>query len=757
MANRKTTLLLRRSNVLGKIPDLSGLTIGELALNTADAKLYTLYTNGTSGVTEVKEIGWDKLPITGGTITSGLTVNNGLTSNIFYSTYIYDKNNSLGTNGQVLTTTPTGVLWSDVSGTSSSSSSCNIDTTTTTGLEYKKITTISGFTQGTYLIKSYLTSYSGDSNYGFWERTIGIITNGNTPTITQTTEDFDNYIIGFAPSQIVYTPNTGNTIDVYVSGLTGGDFNWTSIYEIKGQDCGGTSGTFTGNTSADCISDIFVRNIHSCSPLHINPNDEGNIYFGSTSGITLDLSNTTLNVSGSISGNTFYGFGSGITNIPTSSIINLDSQLSSKVNSSLFISHTGDTANPHKTTLGNLFGGSAHTHTISEINGLSDSLNNKFDKTGGTVDGNVVVTGNVTILGTATTINTETLSVKDNIITLNSNYSAGTPFVGSSGIEVLRGSATTSTILWDESLGYWVGGLSGSTKKILLTGDVTDVFVTGGTYSASSSTIIFTNNTGGTFNVTGVTATGGGTFTGGTVTGSTSFTNGLTSNTISATTYFNLPTDIRVTGGTYSGSVNTIIFTNNTGGTFNVTGITSSSTFTGGTVTGATSFTNGLTANTFSSSTFNSPITNTQIIYSNSGTLTGSTGLTWVNSATTLTINGTLEATSKSFSIPHPTKEGKKLVYGSLEGPENGVYHRGKLYNEDTIILPEYWYKLVDKDTVTVQLTSIGKHQNLFVKEVFEDKVIVGIEGGLFTNKTINCYYVVYGERKDINKLEVER
>ncbi len=92
--------------------------------------------------------------------------------------------------------------------------------------------------------------------------------------------------------------------------------------------------------------------------------------------------------------------------------------------------------------------------------------------------------------------------------------------------------------------------------------------------------------------------------------------------------------------------------------------------------------------------------------------------------------------TSKSFSIPHPTKEGKKLVYGSLEGPENGVYHRGKLYNEDTIILPEYWYKLVDKDSVTVQLTSIGKHQNLFVKEVFEDKVIVGIEGGLFTNKT---------------------
>ena len=77
---------------------------------------------------------------------------------------------------------------------------------------------------------------------------------------------------------------------------------------------------------------------------------------------------------------------------------------------------------------------------------------------------------------------------------------------------------------------------------------------------------------------------------------------GLTATTISATTYQNLPTDIRVTGGTYSGD--TIIFTNNTGGTFSVTGITTSSAFTGGTVTGATNFTNGLTANTFSATTY---------------------------------------------------------------------------------------------------------------------------------------------------------
>ena len=88
----------------------------------------------------------------------------------------------------------------------------------------------------------------------------------------------------------------------------------------------------------------------------------------------------------------------------------------------------------------------------------------------------------------------------------------------------------------------------------------TDVFVTGGTYSSGNAT--FTNNTGGTFSVTGFSTAS--TFTGGTITGATNFTDGLTANTISATTYYNLPTDVFVTGGTYTSG--NVIFTNNTNG-----------------------------------------------------------------------------------------------------------------------------------------------------------------------------------------------
>jgi hypothetical protein len=119
-----------------------------------------------------------------------------------------------------------------------------------------------------------------------------------------------------------------------------------------------------------------------------------------------------------------------------------------------------------------------------------------------------------------------------------------------------------------------------------------------------------------------------------------------------------------------------------------------------------------------------------------------------------LQVNGSFAATTKSFVIPHPTKEGKQLRYGSLEGPENGVYIRGKLKDSDTIELPDYWTKLVDPDSITVQVTPIGQHQKLYVKEISNNKVIIGNEN-VFA-KSINCFYVIWAERNDVEKLQVE-
>ena len=67
-----------------------------------------------------------------------------------------------------------------------------------------------------------------------------------------------------------------------------------------------------------------------------------------------------------------------------------------------------------------------------------------------------------------------------------------------------------------------------------------------------------------------------------TVSGNTSIYGALNATSISATTFYGLPTDIRVTGGTYAAG--TATFTNNTGGTFTVTGFKTDDTFvTGGT------------------------------------------------------------------------------------------------------------------------------------------------------------------------------
>jgi uncharacterized Zn-binding protein involved in type VI secretion len=81
---------------------------------------------------------------------------------------------------------------------------------------------------------------------------------------------------------------------------------------------------FTGNTSGECISDIYVTNVNSCSPLHIQPTNNGDVYISESGGnvgigttnpqTTLDI-NGDVNVSNSISATTFYGDGSNLSGI----------------------------------------------------------------------------------------------------------------------------------------------------------------------------------------------------------------------------------------------------------------------------------------------------------------------------------------------------------------------------------------------------------------------------------------------------------
>lgn len=108
---------------------------------------------------------------------------------------------------------------------------------------------------------------SGNSIFNLGLDSIGNVVTGVTTT--------DTYVTGgtYLNGTTTFTNNTGGT------------FNVTGFTQ-----------PFTGNTSASCINDLYVSNIHACSPLNINPLDEGNVYFGSTSGVTIDVSNSRLGI-----------------------------------------------------------------------------------------------------------------------------------------------------------------------------------------------------------------------------------------------------------------------------------------------------------------------------------------------------------------------------------------------------------------------------------------------------------------------------
>jgi hypothetical protein len=240
--------------------------------------------------------------------------------------------------------------------------------------------------------------------------------------------------------------------------------------------------------------------------------------------------------------------------------------------------------------------------------------------TGGTVTGDTVFTQGVTATTfSATTylglpldlyVTGGTFDKNTEILTLNRNDGNDVQVTGFTDIYTTGFTFDSST--YDISVELNDGTVLTQNLSVL----ASDVTITGGTYDPLNGSITFVNNTGGTFTVTGfitgftdiqvtgytyqdntftISDSSGNTFsttidivTGLTVNGDlivtgNTISNGLTATTISATTYQNLPLDVYVTGGTYSNG--TIVFTNNSGDTFNVTGL----------YTGQTSYVNSLT------------------------------------------------------------------------------------------------------------------------------------------------------------------
>ena len=161
------------------------------------------------------------------------------------------------------------------------------------------------------------------------------------------------------------------------------------------------------------------------------------------------------------------------------------------------------------------------------------------------------------------------------------------------------------------------------------------------------------------------------------------------------------------------------------------------------------------------------------ITFTTSGTLSGSgtsgyvplwtdggTSLTdsiMQQSGNTLVVAGSIKAQTKSFKIQHPLDPNKYLEHGSLEGPEHGIYQRGRASGKGTVQvdLPDYFQVLSEND-ISVHITSRIPN-NLYVSESNSKFFKVKRVNSIFLrNEYIEFDYFVIGERTDI-KLIIEQ
>lgn len=105
---------------------------------------------------------------------------------------------------------------------------------------------------------------------------------------------------------------------------------------------------------------------------------------------------------------------------------------------------------------------------------------------------------------------------------------------------------------------------------------------------------------------------------------------------------------------------------------------------------------------------------------------------------------------TKSFIINHPNDTERYLVHACLEGPENGVYYRGKseIINDEPvrIFLPDYVSKLAYDFTIQTTPIFSGKRiiTPLQVSEIENNSFFVYGESTKF-------YWLVHGNRCDVN------
>ena len=106
---------------------------------------------------------------------------------------------------------------------------------------------------------------------------------------------------------------------------------------------------------------------------------------------------------------------------------------------------------------------------------------------------------------------------------------------------------------------------------------------------------------------------------------------------------------------------------------------------------------------------------------------------------------------TKSFVLPHPNDPSLVIRFISLEGPEAGTYFRGRgrLEGRAAVIeVPESFRLVTEPDSLSVQLTSVGRNGALWVSDLNLDQIVV--QGA----RDVEFFYTVNGVRRDYARFE---
>lgn len=666
MANRQTTFLLKRSNVPGKIPPMSGLTIGELALNTADAILYTSGTTSNS----ILPIGWDRIHRTGDTVTGDFNFYGGLSAvTISATTYQNLPDNVTGnylplSGGTVYgpTNYTNGLTANTLNVTGLTQTS---GVTSTGGIIFPHKTLTTNYTATT---ADYFLNITGDTLDVFLMTAVDV--EGKLLVVKNEGSGIVNVISQFGEliddrNDVLLTQ--GNSVQLVSDGV-----NWailgynisstqanTGVIEFSGLSKVSSSTFSVARVKGFIVDDVtnptipfltFVQysgGTHTA--LYVSSSTETYVYL--TSGGTIGQTVTPLTEQQRRQ-NIFLGK---LGHADRTSIINAFSQpdfvltpLAQLRDMFQPIGFVNGGVVPYANATNLTFATTANYLYGLGINFSTDALNpNQLyvsgntattfqyrTQTGGTASNvtnidplNYDLNGVITPLSGTKATNQRIYLIQNGVFRIQygqtsySNFAAAVAGISTETfntfsnfrdnailIGILTVLSTTSDLTdtskaqfflaskFGETVGT-AGGISttnlqqaynnSTSPEIVINATLDGLTIKNGTGNADNVTILLEGQTG-TNGITSFIRADG--YISGTTFQSNGFignSNGITATTVSATTYYNLPTDIRVTGGTYSD--NTFTYTNNTGGTFN----TLFNTMTGLTINGDLTVTGG--------------------------------------------------------------------------------------------------------------------------------------------------------------------